>query len=219
MKKLTLSFDNGPTETVTPEVLDILAARELGAYFCVVGTQLQAHESHPAICRQALASGHRLVNHSLTHTTPLGECASETHARAEIHDMHTLMHTLLGEWGELWFRPFGREGALGPHVFSPAALAQFRALEYSVMLWNSVPRDWVDPVGWVDRALGEIAARDHTLVVLHDIDSGAMKHLPRFLDTLLDQGVTFTFELPSDCVPVRNGVENESLLRDLVCKA
>ena len=87
------------------------------------------------------------------------------------------------------------------------------------MLWNCVPRDWVDPIGWVGRALDDIASRDHTLVVLHDIDSGAMQHLPRFLDALLDGGVQFTLELPDDCVPVKKGIANESLLHDLVCNA
>ena len=218
MKKVTLSFDNGPTASVTPYVLETLKARNLAAYFCVVGSQLQVDSDNPALCLQALSDGHRLVNHSLTHMTPLGEQATSEHAQAEIGEMHALMHSLLGDWGEPWFRPFGREGRLGTHVFSRPALELFRELNYSVMLWNSVPRDWVDIDGWVARALEDVEQHDHTLLVLHDIDSGAMRHLPMFLDKLRDDEVQFTLALPEQCVPVRCGVADAARLRGLVAQ-
>ena len=41
MPRLTLTFDNGPSTEVTPFVLDELAARDLAAYFFVVGRQLR----------------------------------------------------------------------------------------------------------------------------------------------------------------------------------
>ncbi|MGA3247352.1 MAG: polysaccharide deacetylase family protein, partial [Paraburkholderia sp.] len=40
MRKLTLTFDNGPTPGVTDKVLDILARRNLRATFMVVGQNL-----------------------------------------------------------------------------------------------------------------------------------------------------------------------------------
>ena len=216
MKKVTLSFDNGPTPEVTPFVLRMLDDRALRAYFCVVGTQLQSNDANPALCREALGLGHVLVNHSLTHETPLGERPTTAHARSEIRDMHDLMRDLIGDWGEPRFRPFGREGALGTHVFSQAALDELRDLNYSVVMWNSVPRDGVDSDGWVARALEDISAKQHTLLVLHDIDSGAMKHLPAFLDELLDHDITVTLELPDTCVPMRNGLANQECLTGLV---
>ena len=216
MKKVTLSFDNGPTPDVTPLVLSALEERDLHAYFCVVGKQLIGDEGNPALCREALRLGHVLVNHSLTHETPLGEQPTTAHARSEIRDMHELMQDLIGDWGEHWFRPFGREGALGTHVFSKAALDELSDLRYSVLMWNSVPRDWIDIDGWVARALEDISAQRHTLLVLHDIDSGAMKHLPAFLDQLLDHGITITLELPDTCVPMRKGLANNDCLTGLV---
>ena len=216
MKKVTLSFDNGPTPNVTPFVLKTLDERALHAYFCVVGKQLQCDEANPQLCREALGLGHVLVNHSLTHETPLGEQPTAAHAHAEIRDMHDLMQDLIGDWGEPWFRPFGREGALGTHVFSQAALDELSDLRYSVLMWNSVPRDWIDIDGWVARALEDISAQRHTLLVLHDIDSGAMKLLPAFLDQLLDHDITITLELPDTCVPMRKGVANSECLTGLV---
>lgn len=204
MKRITLTFDNGPTEKTTPLVLRELKQRQLLAYFCVVGSQLRSEKQISLTC-EALNAGHRIVNHSLTHEVPLGDNPSAEHARREIGDMHVLMDEKLGNWGERWFRPFGRGGAIGPHIFSHEALAQFDKLNYSVLLWNSVPRDWEEPNNWVGAAIADIEQQDHTVVVLHDIDTGAMQRLPEFLDLLQNDGVEITQALPDTCVPIRNG--------------
>jgi len=218
MKRVTLTFDNGPTEQTTPIVLAELAEREILAYFCVVGTQLQG-ERQADLTRRAFSLGHKIVNHSLTHMVPLGDRSTMQHARAEIADMHELMREKLGFWGECWFRPFGRGGAIGPHIFSPNALLQFEKLHYSVLLWNSVPRDWEDPNGWVETCLNDIAQHEHTVVVLHDIDTGAMKHLPYFLDELAKLSIEITQELPDECIPIRRGKPSftQSQLAALTC--
>ncbi len=204
MKRVTLTFDNGPTEYTTPLVLRELKQRQLLAYFCVVGSQLESEEQISLTC-EALNAGHKIVNHSLTHKVPLGDNPSAEHASREISDMHSLMAEKLGDWGEYWFRPFGRGGAIGPHIFSNEALLQFEKLSYSVLLWNSVPRDWEDPDGWVEAAMADIEKHEHTVVVLHDIDTGAMRKLPEFLDLLQNRGIEITQTLPDTCVPVRNG--------------
>ena len=73
MPRITLTFDNGPTPSVTPGVLGELASRGLSAYFCLVGRQLQKGQEQVDIALEALSSGHRLVNHSLTHGVALGD--------------------------------------------------------------------------------------------------------------------------------------------------
>ena len=200
---VTLTFDNGPTVETTPFVLDQLREHDLAAYFCLVGTQLQKGREQVDIASEALARGHRLVNHSLTHTVALGDDPSPAHAGREVTEMHAIMCEMLGNWGEPWFRPFGRGGEVGPHIFSRAALAALTSLDYSVLLWNCVPRDWEDRQGWVDTAIKDIACRDHTVLVLHDLDTGAMVELPRLLDWLADNQCEVTLELPEDSVPIR----------------
>jgi hypothetical protein len=79
------------------------------------------------------------------------------------------------------------------------------------VLWNSVPRDWEDPTDWPERALADVARQDWTLLVLHDVPTGAMAALPRFLERALSAGVEITRELPPACVPIRRGVIEGSL--------
>ena len=96
-------------------------------------------------------------------------------------------------------------GKLGKHLLHPAVIEKLKAGGYSCVLWNSVPGDWLDPQGWLDRAIADFESRDWTLVVLHDIPSGAMAHLEEFLARLHDAGAELTQEFPPDCVPIVDG--------------
>jgi hypothetical protein len=76
---------------------------------------------------------------------------------------------------------------------------------YTCVLWNSVPRDWEDPTGWPERALADVRRQDWTLLVLHDIPTGAMKGLPRFLERVREDGVAIVADLPPGCMPIVGG--------------
>lgn len=217
MHRVTLTFDNGPSPETTPFVLEALAERDLRAWFCVVGRMVAA-DGGAELVQRSLAEGHRVVNHSFTHRTPLGEDPTEAHAEAEIRMAGNLLDAEVDGWDAegRWFRPFGRGGRLGPHVFSRPSLDVLRADRYSVLLWNSVPGDWIDIDGWPEAARSQIAGHEgsghgHTVVVLHDLPTGAMVRLPAFLDGLLADGFELTLDPPDVCVPIRQGVARHDL--------
>lgn len=59
-----LTFDDGPTVSVTPKVLDILASEQIKATFFVIGKSV---EEHPEIVKRAHEEGHYIANHSYSH--------------------------------------------------------------------------------------------------------------------------------------------------------
>ena len=187
MGLVTLTFDNGPCPRTTPGVLRQVSERNLSAYFCLVGSQLRKGEEQIDIARESLTLGHTLVNHSSTHGIALGDEPLQSHAGREIADNHQRMGDKLGDWGAPWFRPFGRGGQLGHHLLSESAVAHLESLGYSVLIWNSVPRDWEDVGGWVYTALQQSSSHRHTVVVLHDLATGAMNHLGAFRDASLEK--------------------------------
>jgi hypothetical protein len=73
------------------------------------------------------------------------------------------------------------------------------------VLWNAIPRDWNDADGWLPRALSQIEAEPWSLMVLHDVPSGAMRHLDRFLEEALARGVRLRQDFPAPCVPILDG--------------
>lgn len=191
---VALTFDNGPDPAVTPRVLDVLAGRGIEATFFVVGEKLARHR---AIVERAHAEGHWIGNHTYTHAAPLGTQDADT-AREEIERTQALLAGLAHP--DRLFRPPGGGGRLDTRLFSTEALEILTQGGYSVVLWDRLPRDWEDPDGWVDRALGQSGG----VLVLHDVATGAMDRLEEFLDRADDAGIEFTRDL-SPCMPIRRG--------------
>ncbi|MBV9262423.1 MAG: polysaccharide deacetylase family protein, partial [Pseudolabrys sp.] len=108
-------------------------------------------------------------------------------------------------------RPQGGGGRLGSHLLSVEAADFLKRGRYTCVLWNSIPRDWIDPDGWVERALAQCAERPWTLMVLHDLPSGAMAHLERFLDRVGELDGRVRQDLPPDCLPIVDGVATPEL--------
>lgn len=201
-RRITLTFDNGPTPGVTDQVLDVLAERSLRALFFVVGNRVAADPAAGALLTRMTRDGHQVGCHSLTHGRPLGELSGPD-TITEIAAANDIVRQFAGE--PVLFRPWGTEGQLDRRCLNRTAVDYLVGAQHTCVLWNSVPRDWVDPVGWIDRALTDVQSREHTVVVLHDLPTGAMRALPRFFDALQRSGVAVTAELPDECVPIIGG--------------
>ena len=202
MSTVTLSFDNGPDASSTPQVLDVLERRRVRAVFFVLGKQLVAPENRELAIR-ARAEGHLVGNHSMTHKIPLGDDPRIDAAEREIADTELRIGAMAAS--PPMFRPFGGGGKIGPHLLSPAAIDHLTANHYTCVLWNCVPEDWIHHDEWVNRAIDAIPSKPHALVVLHDIYPPAMRHLDRFIGMLRDGGHTFSQEFPAECVPIIAG--------------
>jgi peptidoglycan/xylan/chitin deacetylase (PgdA/CDA1 family) len=204
MFDLTLSFDNGPDPDVTPLVLDILARRGLKTTFFVIGQKLLDSKCR-ALAERAHAEGHWIGNHSWTHSVPLGERPESTDlAEVEIGQTQRALGGLAHP--RKFFRPFGGGGNLDSRLLNPGIVEFLEAGQYTCVLWNSVPRDWDDPDGWVARAVQHSQSQPETLMVLHDLPTGAMRHLERFLDEVENLGARLHQDFPPDCVPIVDGI-------------
>jgi peptidoglycan-N-acetylglucosamine deacetylase len=205
--RLTLTFDNGPFPDVTPAVLDALAAHRAPAAFFVCGKDVR-DPARRALVARARAEGHRVGNHTLTHAVELGTRDDADLACREIDGAQEALGELATD---RLFRPYGGGGVLGPRLLSPAAVRVLCEGGYTCVLWTSVPRDWEDPAGWPERALADVAGQAWTVLVLHDVPTGAMDALPRFLDRVRDAGVTISAELPDAATPIVRGRVTGSL--------
>jgi peptidoglycan-N-acetylglucosamine deacetylase len=200
--RVTLSFDNGPDPDVTPRVLDVLRHRGVSARFFVLGQHL-ADPARSRLVERARDDGHLVGNHSFSHRIPLGEDPRPDAVEREIAATERLLTPLVP--GPKWFRPFGGEGALGPHLLSRASVDYLVAHNYTCILWNSVPRDWIDPDGWPARAITDCARTSHTVIVLHDIPNACLVRLENFIDTVRDHGIEIVLDVPHDCTPIMDG--------------
>lgn len=199
---VTLTFDNGPEPAVTPRVLDVLAQADIKATFFVLGSKL-AEPERRAIAKRAHAEGHWIGNHTWSHKQPLGTLANPARVVAEIIDTEAAINELAHP--DHLFRPFGGGGAIGQHLLSAAAVDVLRKEKMTCVLWNAVPRDWEDPRGWAETAIAQCLGQPWTLLVLHDLPTGAMGRLRFFIDRVLDHGGRFRQDFPPELVPIRRG--------------
>lgn len=202
-RRVTLTFDNGPRAGVTDAVLDTLAEHGVRATFFVVGQDLERPGAR-ALLERAVAEGHWVGNHTLHHDVQFGDHDGAGLPEREVGETQRLLGALAHP--ARLFRPYGGGGVLGPRLLSADLVRYLVAGAYTLVLWNCVPRDWERPHAWVEPCLAEVAARDWSLVVLHDFDAAAMSHLDELVVRLRDADVEIVQDLPTSCVPIERGV-------------
>jgi hypothetical protein len=156
-RRLSLTFDNGPTPGITERVLEVLARHGLRVTFFVIGEKLR-DKAAAGLLAEIAAAGHWIGNHTLTHSVALGDRNDAAYVRTEIEEAQALVGTWPGQ--EKLFRPYGKGGLLGPHLFSARALAHLQSHRYTSVIWNMVPGDWMIPDGWDDRCIDDLNRLD-----------------------------------------------------------
>ncbi len=210
MRRITLSFDNGPDPEVTPTVLDTLGHHDIKATFFVVGSRLANAQHH---AERAHAEGHWIGNHTWSHSFPFRDRGDAGFIQKEIDwtqaEIGSLTHP------DRLFRPYGGGGRLDG-ALNTNAVSHLKQGGYSCILWNAVPGDWKNQDGWVETALQQAEAVEWPLIVLHDIHAVAMRHLDGFIGTLKDRGFAFEQDFPPACVALRRGLPTDQLTDALV---
>lgn len=75
-KRVFLTFDDGPSESVTPLILDELKKENIKATFFTLGTNVKRH---PEIVKREFYEGHYVANHGYTHKySDIYSCAQAT---------------------------------------------------------------------------------------------------------------------------------------------
>jgi hypothetical protein len=99
-----------------------------------------------------------------------------------------------------FYRPLGGGGGgqLDQRLLNCEALQELIDGRYTCVLWNVVPKDWVYPEGWC-------FAQQHALIVLHDLPTGAMDALDRFISVAQDRGAIFQQDFPASGIPLEQG--------------
>ncbi|WP_051318473.1 polysaccharide deacetylase family protein [Cohnella thermotolerans] len=160
---IALTFDDGPDEKTTEQILDLLAQYNAKATFFVVGKRA---ELYPEVVRREAEEGHEIANHTYTHKyfnrrVQNGDIASELQRTGD-------MLTELTGQPIRWFRPPGG-------FYNDTVVRIAREKGYTVVLWSwhQDTRDWISP--GVNRIVRKVLgnARNGDIVLLHDHVEGS----------------------------------------------
>lgn len=157
---VALTYDDGPNDPDTSQILDVLKEEGVHATFFVVG---RAAAREPAALRRMVREGHAIGNHTWDHAhlNVLSRAAIDE----ELGRTEDAIFAAAGVRTTIARPPFGAR--------SFAVLDELRARGYTCVLW-SVPlaNDWEDLAPAV--IAGRILERTHdgNVIVLHDGDRG-----------------------------------------------
>jgi peptidoglycan-N-acetylglucosamine deacetylase len=172
---LYLTFDDGPTPSITAEVLSILARFNAKATFFCIGRNV---ERNPDVYQQLLTNGHATGNHTYSHLkgwyTPNHEYYDDISLAAQFIQSGL-------------YRP-----AYG--MITPLQLRQL-ALQYRIVMWNIMSYDF-DYGTSPEKCLKNVIryTSNGSIVVFHDSVKASKKvlyALPRVLEYYANRGFTF----------------------------
>jgi peptidoglycan/xylan/chitin deacetylase (PgdA/CDA1 family) len=154
-KLLALTYDDGPNDRHTAELLEVLARHGVRATFFMIGNYVNAR---PAIARAVAQAGHEIGNHTFSHPN-LALC-SPAKVERELAACETALTDAVGEDSRLFRPPFGGR--------RPDVLDAVRRLSLQPVMWSVSACDWKLPSA---SAIEEQVAR-HTrggdVILMHD---------------------------------------------------
>ncbi len=100
---ILLTFDDGPDPDVTPRVLDVLDRHHQKALFFVIGSKAEAH---PEVLREIVRRGHRVGNHTFSHS-PYANFLGSRHLEREIRMTDDAIERACGIRPTLFRPPLG----------------------------------------------------------------------------------------------------------------
>jgi peptidoglycan-N-acetylglucosamine deacetylase len=159
--EVALTYDDGPNDAATGELLEVLARHNARATFFMIGRFVR---QRPGIVREVQAAGHLIGNHTETH--PWLAWQSEKVIREELRACNEALEDALGAPVH-YFRP--------PHgARRPAVMRLARELGLTTVQWNVMGSDW-KPIGVdgivsrVEMGLASIQGRGvGANILLHD---------------------------------------------------
>jgi peptidoglycan/xylan/chitin deacetylase (PgdA/CDA1 family) len=159
--EVALTYDDGPNDAATMQLLEVLARHNVRATFFMIGRFVH---QRPEIARAVHASGHLVGNHTMTH--PWLAWQPDPVIRNELRGCNQALEDVLGA-PVRYMRP--PHGARRPAVFRTA-----RELGLTLVQWNVMGNDWA-PIGAdgvlrkVQRGLQAIRERGRGAnILLHD---------------------------------------------------
>jgi peptidoglycan/xylan/chitin deacetylase (PgdA/CDA1 family) len=154
-KKVALTYDDGPNDPYTLQLLEVLARYNVKATFFMIGEFVC---QRPEIARAVLEAGHAIGNHTFSH--PLLIFKSASTIRRQLADCQGAMQDALGVSATIFRPPFGGRR---PEVFRIA-----RKLGLQPIMWNVTGYDWnAKSVDEIERKVTR-QMRGGDVILLHD---------------------------------------------------
>ena len=190
-KTVYLTFDDGPSNKVTPRILNTLRDNGVPATFFVLGSQV---DRNPDIVRRAYQEGHKIANHGYSHNYS-HMYKNTTNLMNDLNSGNAAIDRALGfAYGNKVFRFPG-----GSHQKSAALKNAVTGAGHKYYDWTSSGQDSISASGSsakfiLDSTINTIwGDRNNVIVLLHDTNAKGTTAdaLPGIIKYFRDHGYEF----------------------------
>jgi len=184
-KVVALTFDDGPDEVFTPQVLDILKKYDVKATFFLIGEKVQYNKK---IVKREKEEGHEIGNHTYTHINVSKN--SYNKIKKEIKDTQSAVKSVTGTYPKTFRPPY--------RAISKDMCEIIKSNNMNIVLWSYVDaRDWSSPgVSSIIKTI-ENGVQNGCIILLHDYNkirnpkSQTIEALDKIIPDLLEKGYKF----------------------------
>ena len=154
-KQIALTFDDGPNDPHTLNLLAVLERHNVHATFFLLGRYVK---QRPDLAREIARRGHIVGNHTFTH--PFLTFQSAARIRKEIVECRDMLGETVGQHSNLFRPPWGAR--------RPAVFRIVRGLGLQPVMWSVTGYDWNAPsADYIEQKLTS-RIRGGDVILLHD---------------------------------------------------
>ena len=182
-RRIALTFDDGPDENHTGQILDVLKTYNAKATFFLIGSKV---EQNPDLVKRMIQEGHTIANHTWTHPDMRSLTGDQLHK--EMMQTQDSIERVTGLKTAIMRPPYGSA--------NDTVIQQLKDLNYKAIHWTLDTKDWKNPIS-VDEILINTLPRingEDSIILMHDSPgdrSSTVKVLPELIETLKNNGFTF----------------------------
>ena len=193
-KRVFLTFDDGPTKTVTPLILDVLKQEDVKATFFVLGNNVK---NNPDLVKRAFEEGHYIANHGYSHKY------SEIYATPEstLNEYNITEQAIREALGNQSYssRVFRFPGGSNGGYYNEKKQASKALLKENGVVhldWNSLSKD-AEGANTKEVLLQNIidtmGEKDSVVILMHDASDKILTYemLPDLISMLKEKGYKF----------------------------
>lgn len=177
-KYVALTFDDGPHDKVTQQILESLKTYDAKATFFMLSNNVKYY---PDLAKQVVNEGHEIANHSETHVNL--NAVNKKRMDKEVKNSKSIIEKFTGISPSIFRPPYGE--------YNETVVTYAEASDQSIILWS------VDTLDWKSRNAKAIynaainKTRPGAIVLMHDIHQPTADALPLILKELSNQGYEF----------------------------
>lgn len=188
-----LTFDDGPSRTVTPLILDLLKQENIKATFFVLGARV---ELNPSIVRREYEEGHFIANHGYSHIYS-NIYSSIDAVLEEYNKTNSAIQTAIGlEYnGHLFRFPGGSTGGKY-HTLKKEAKQALQDNQIGYIDWNALSNDAAGAKtkeALLENVKETVGDKQTVVILMHDAGDKILTYevLPEIIAYLREKGYTF----------------------------